>query len=195
MRQPLEDKQVCVARVSGNYCFPADFVLVAAMNPCNCGYYPDLAKCHCSRQSLLRYHSKLSQPLLDRIDLCVEAAGVGFHDLQKSDHSEESSAAIRQRVCRIHALQRERFAGTAIRFNSQIPAEKMEEYCALGTEEEAYMELVFEQLALTARTYHKLLRVARTIADMEGSEKITVSHLQEAVCYRGIQKNYWESGI
>ena len=195
LRQPLEDKQVCVARVSGNYCFPADFVLVAAMNPCNCGYYPDLAKCHCSRQSLLRYHSKLSQPLLDRIDLCVEAVGVGFHDLQKSDHSEESSAAIRQRVCRIHALQRERFAGTAIRFNSQIPAEKMEEYCALGTEEEAYMELVFEQLALTARTYHKLLRVARTIADMEGSEKITVSHLQEAVCYRGIQKNYWESGI
>ena len=195
LRQPLEDGQITVSRAAGSATYPSRFQLVAAMNPCNCGYYPDLAKCHCSRQSLLRYHSKLSQPLLDRIDLCVEAAGVGFHDLQKSDHSEESSAAIRQRVCRIHALQRERFAGTAIRFNSQIPAEKMEEYCALGTEEEAYMELVFEQLALTARTYHKLLRVARTIADMEGSEKITVSHLQEAVCYRGIQKNYWESGI
>ena len=195
LRQPLEDGQITVSRAAGSATYPSHFQLVAAMNPCNCGYYPDLAKCHCSRQSLLRYHSKLSQPLLDRIDLCVEAAGVGFHDLQKSDHSEESSAAIRQRVCRIHALQRERFAGTAIRFNSQIPAEKMEEYCALGTEEEAYMELVFEQLALTARTYHKLLRVARTIADMEGSEKITVSHLQEAVCYRGIQKNYWESGI
>ena len=192
LRQPLEDKQVCVSRVSGNYCFPADFVLVAAMNPCNCGYYPDLSRCNCTRQSLLRYHNKLSQPLLDRIDLCVEAAGVGFHDLTTKKGKNESSAVIRERVCRMHMLQRERFAGTGIRYNSQIPAEKMDVYCPLLEEEEAYMEAVFEQLALTARTYHKLLRVARTIADMDGSDYILCKHLQEAVCYRGMQKNYWE---
>lgn len=195
LRQPLEDKEVTVSRVSGSYCFPADFVLIAAMNPCNCGYYPNLKKCTCSPQSLQRYRNKLSQPLLDRIDLCVEASGISFADLKKQDKKNESSLEIRTRVAGIHKLQQERFRGKGIRYNSQMTGELLEKYCTLGKEEEIYMEQIFERWELTARTYHKLLRVARTIADMDQQERILCRHLQEAVCYRGIQRGYWESGV
>ena len=195
LRQPLEDKCVCLARVSGTYCFPADFVLVAAMNPCNCGYYPDLSRCHCTSQSLQRYHNKLSRPLLDRIDLCVEAAAVGYEELRKPDPANETSAQIRQRVVAMHALQKARFAGTGIRFNSRIPAVRLEQYCPLGSKEEHFMKNIYERMGLTARTYHKIIRVARTIADMDGSRGIECRHLQEAVCYRSIEQNDWENGL
>ena len=195
LRQPLEDKCVCLARVSGTYCFPADFVLVAAMNPCNCGYYPDLSRCHCTSQSLQRYHNKLSRPLLDRIDLCVEAAAVGYEELRKPDPANETSAQIRQRVVAMHALQKARFAGTGIRFNSRIPAVRLEQYCPLGSKEEHFMKNIYERMGLTARTYHKIIRVARTIADMDGSRDIECRHLQEAVCYRSIEQNDWENGL
>lgn len=193
LRQPLEDKEVTVARVGGTYCFPANFVLVAAMNPCNCGYYPDLSRCHCSTSTMQRHRNKLSQPLLDRMDLCVEAAAVGYNDLMKEKCENESSEQIRARVMAMHVLQKKRFAGTKIMFNSGIPASELDCYCALEIEEKRYMEKMYEKMNLTARTYHKLIRVARTIADMDGEERILRKHLQEAICYRGMDKSYWEN--
>ena len=194
LRQPLEDKQVNISRAAGSFTFPADFVLVAAMNPCSCGYYPDLNKCHCTRMSIQRYLSKISQPLLDRIDICVEAPTLNFAQISMRQ-SNESSADIRQRVIRCHQIQRKRYKNYDFKFNSQIPSGLMNKFCSLTDEEIEYMECMYEKYSLTARTYHKVLRVARTIADMAESEDILMEHLQEAMCYRGLDKRYWEEGI
>ncbi len=193
LRQPMEDKYVNIARVSGTCHFPANFVLVAAMNPCNCGYYPDLSRCRCTPAMISRHMSKLSQPLLDRIDLCVEVAEVSYKELTIANQSNESSEDIRRRVVKMHQIQAERFAGTKIGFNSQIPGPEIEKYCSLTSEDQEYMSKMYEKMDLTARTYHKLLRVARTIADMDGCEQIQRKHLQEAICYRGIDRRYWEN--
>ena len=190
LRQPLEDKKVCISRVSGNFTFPADFTLVASMNPCNCGYYPDLNRCHCSDRSLKNYRNKLSQPLLDRIDLCVQAETVGFTDLKNIGQS-ESSASIRRRVVEMHKLQNARYRLESFNFNSQIPVGMLEKYCSLEDQEEKFMEKMYDKMKLTARTYHRVLRVARTIADMDGSENIKIKHLQEALCYRAMDQNFW----
>lgn len=194
LRQPLEDKQVNISRAAGSFTFPADFVLVAAMNPCSCGYYPDLNKCHCTRMSIQRYLSKISQPLLDRIDICVEAPTLNFAQISMRQNN-ESSADIRQRVIRCHEIQRKRYKNYDFKFNSQIPSGLMNKFCSLTDEEIEYMECMYEKYSLTARTYHKVLRVARTIADMAESEDILMEHLQEAMCYRGLDKRYWEEGI
>ena len=191
LRQPLEDRKVQISRSSGTFTFPADFVLVAAMNPCDCGYYPDMERCRCTSAAIARYRSRLSQPMLDRLDLCVEAPAVSYRELTAGKES-EPSAEIRKRVMRVHQIQRERFQGTVIGFNSRIPAKEIGTYCPLGTKEKKYMEQIYDRLELTARSYHKLLRVARTLADMAGEERIGLLQLQEAVCYRGLDKKYWE---
>ena len=193
LRQPLEDKAVTIARVGGTYRFPADFVLVAAMNPCNCGYYPDMSRCHCTTTSIQRHMNKLSQPLLDRIDLCVEVTAVRYEELTEKGKKNESSEEIRKRVCRMHQLQEKRFQGLSFQFNSEIPSGLLEEFCHLEKEEAGYMKKMYEEMELTARTYHKILRVARTIADMDGETQIAKRHLREAICYRGIDKSYWEN--
>ena len=161
------------------------------MNPCRCGYFPDLSRCRCTREQISRYLGRISQPLLDRIDICVEAPQLRFSELAKAQKN-ESSKSIRERVMRAHKLQRKRFYGTPYRFNSQIPAKEMERFCPLGNEEMSFMERIYELYSLTARTYHKLLRVARTIADLDGKEKIELLHLKEAVCYRTVDKRYWD---
>ncbi|WP_028243886.1 YifB family Mg chelatase-like AAA ATPase [Pseudobutyrivibrio ruminis] len=194
LRQPLEDKQVNISRAAGSFTFPADFVLVAAMNPCSCGYYPDLNRCHCTRMSIQRYLSKISQPLLDRIDICVEAPTLNFAQISMKQNN-ESSFDIRERVIKCQQIQRNRFKDYDFKFNSQIPSGLMNKFCSLSDEEIEYMEQMYEKYSLTARTYHKVLRVARTIADMAGSEDILLEHLQEALCYRGLDKRYWEEGI
>ncbi len=193
LRQPLEEKKVTISRVSGTYTYPANFVLVGAMNPCNCGYYPDLTKCHCSAAMIQRHMNKLSQPLLDRMDLCVEVSAISYHELVDEEENGEDSATIRARVEHMHEIQRERFKGTGITFNSQIPVKALSEYCHLEEPEATYMEVMFEKMDLTARTYHKLLRVARTIADMDGVEDIRKHHLQEAIMFRGMDKVYREA--
>lgn len=193
LRQPMEDKEVTIARVNGTFCFPANFVLVTAMNPCNCGYYPDMSKCRCSQSSIQRHMDKLSQPLLDRIDLCVEVSAVGYDELIHKDAKNESSEEIRKRVIRMHEIQKERFENTSILFNSGIPAKELQRFCSLGEEEMNYMEEMYKKMDLTARSYHKIVRVARTIADMDGAKDISRKHLQEAICYRGIDKRYWEN--
>ena len=194
LRQPMEDKEVNIARTTGSFTYPADFMLVAAMNPCSCGYYPDLNKCHCSRASIQRYMSKISQPLLDRIDICAEAPTLNFAQITGRGNN-ESSEEIRKRVIKCQNLQEERYKEYGFKFNSQIPNSMINKFCSLGAEESEFMEEMYEKYNLTARTYHKVLRVARTIADMDGKQDILICHLQEALLYRGLDKKFWEVTI
>lgn len=192
LRQPMEEGKIHLVRASMRVTYPADFLLLAAMNPCNCGYYPDRTRCRCTPAGIRRYLGRISQPLLDRIDLCVEVPPLQFQDLNpKQREKGESSKEIQARVLVCHQIQCKRYEGESFSHNSQIPTARLEEFCSLGKEEEAYMEKQYEKLGLTARTYHKILRVARTIADMEEKPNIEISHLKEAVCYRSIQSKFW----
>ena len=191
LRQPMEDKKITISRVNGSFTYPADFLLVCAMNPCKCGYYPDRTRCRCANTSIRRYLERISQPLLDRIDLCAEAEPVTYRDLTGQEKG-ETSAQIRTRVLAAQEMQRTRYQKESWYFNSQIPVSKLSAYCVLGKKETAYMERMYEKLHLSARAYHKLIKLSRTIADLEQSEQITIRHLMEAVCYRSIDKKYWE---
>lgn len=191
LRQPMEEKCVRLVRLNGSYEYPAEFMLVAAMNPCKCGYYPNMQKCRCSQPSIERYINRVSRPLLDRIDICVETPQIAFDELNGHEN-EETSAQIRARVIAAQEIQQTRYRNERFRYNSQIPAERIREYCALGKREEHYMETVYQKQELTARSYHKILKVARTLADMEESPQIEMKHLNEAVCYRSLDKKFWE---
>ncbi len=190
LREPLEDHLIQLARSQGHYTFPADFMLVAAMNPCPCGNYPDLEKCTCTQGQILQYLSKISQPFLDRMDICTEAPRIAYEALS-APKPQETSEQIKERVCRVRELQKERYRGTQIINNGRLGIKEMEAYCVLGREEEQLMRRAFSSLGLTARTYHKILRVARTIADMEGEERIRPPHIKEAIGYRSFDKKYW----
>lgn len=192
LRQPLEEKVARLVRVNGTFEYPADFMLVAAMNPCRCGYYPDMQRCRCTTTSIERYINRISQPLLDRIDICVEAESLRFEDLTGKGE-EESSAQIRERVLWVHKIEQKRYQKEDFSYNSQIPAAKISEYCRLTDKQEKHMKQIYKQLNLTARSYHKILKTARTLADMDGAEQIENRHLNEAVCYRNIDKKFWES--
>lgn len=190
LRQPLEDKKVQIARSGGTYTYPADFMLVGAMNPCPCGFYPDRGRCRCTPYEVRRYLGRISGPILDRMDICVEAAPMAFQDI--AGHAAgESSGDIRKRVMRARERQKERFAGTGIQFNADMGAGEVERYCSLRAGEARYMEKMFAAMQLSARAYHRILKVARTIADLEGSREIEEIHLSEAVCYRRMDLKYW----
>ena len=192
LRQPLEEHQIHLVRAMNSITYPANFLLLAAMNPCNCGYYPDMQKCRCSEGSLRRYFDKVSQPLLDRIDLCVEAPTLSFQELTKKKQEKgESSQEIQKRVRACHEIQCERFKDENFSHNSHIPAALLDEYCYLGKKESDYMEQMYEKMELTARVYHKILRVARTLADLEQEKQIKTKHLTEAICYRNVDKKFW----
>jgi magnesium chelatase family protein len=190
LRQPMEEHEIHLVRQKGSVSYPANFLLLAAMNPCNCGYYPDMQKCRCTQQSLRRYFDKVSQPLLDRIDICVEAPTVSYRELTEKGKG-ESSKEIQKRVLACHQIQCERFQGEHFYHNSQIPAARLDEFCFLEAPEQQYMERIYHRMSLTARTYHKVLRVARTIADLEEANKISVHHLNEAICYRNVDEKFW----
>ncbi|MBR3811486.1 MAG: YifB family Mg chelatase-like AAA ATPase [Agathobacter sp.] len=191
LRQPMEEHQIHLFRNKGATTYPANFLLLAAMNPCNCGYYPDQNRCRCSDGNLRRYFDKISQPLLDRIDICVEAPALSYEELIKKGVAEESSMEIQKRVLSCHEIQCERFKGESFSHNSAIPSSRIEEFCFLDKKEEKYMESIYKKMHLTARTYHKILRVARTIADLEQKKQISLSHLNEAICYRNIDEKFW----
>lgn len=191
LRQPMEDKKIQIVRLLGSCSYPADFMLVAATNPCPCGAYPDMNRCRCTQTAIDRYLGRISQPLLDRIDICVETSPLTFTELT-CETPNESSAQIRERVCRAWQIQKERYAGSDIYFNSQIPADRLGQICLLTQKEESYLRNMYQQSGLTARAYHKILRVARTIADLSDSMSVTVSHLAEAFCYRSLDRKYWE---
>ena len=190
LRQPMEEHKVQIARAAGMVTYPADFILVAAMNPCPCGYYPDRNKCRCTQPQIEKYLGKISGPILDRIDLCVELQPVDILHLQKAAEP-LSSVAMRGKIQTAREMQEERFRGTDCRFNGNIRTMDMEKYCELGSEETKVMEQMYKSLQLSARTYHRILKTARTIADLEESEKICKEHLLEAACYRPSDK-YWK---
>lgn len=193
LRQPMEDHQIKILRERGEYLFPAEFLLVAAMNPCPCGNYPDLNKCMCSAPQIRNYLGRISQPLLDRIDICVEVEKVQYQDLQ-SMRKEETSEQIRKRVCAAREIQKERYQGTEILTNAQLRGKDMGNFCPLGEKERQMMKQAFESMNLTARMYYKVLAVARTIADLEGKENIELAHLGEALSFRSMDKKYWGRG-
>lgn len=184
LRQPLEDAVVQITRLEGNIVYPADVMFVAAMNPCPCGFYPDRNRCKCTQPQILRYRGKISGPILDRMDVCVELKTVEIRNLQGKGREEESSAKIRTRVENARMRQRDRYEGTGYRFNADIGAADMERYCALGAKEKKLMEKLYANMRLGARGYHRILKVARTIADLAGEETIREEHLLEAAGYR-----------
>ncbi len=191
LRQPLEDRQVQISRSSGSHVYPADFMLVGAMNPCPCGFYPDRERCRCTPYEVKRYLSRVSGPILDRMDICVEALPMSFSDLTAKG-GEESSAVIRERVMAARERQEHRFAGTGLHFNADMNAGDVERYCQIGEKELRYMERMFSCMQLTARSYHRILKVARTVADLAGSGRIEEIHLAEAICYRQSDRKYWQ---
>lgn len=186
LRQPLEEKKICVDRVNANAVYPANFMLVAAMNPCKCGYYPDRRKCTCSESQVKQYRAKLSQPLLDRIDICIELTAVPCTEWF-SEKVYENSETIRKRVCKARNIQAERYVKECFKTNALIPSSKMECYCPLGSYEKDLMINAFQGMELSGRAYHRILKVARTIADMDEADSICDTHLCEALSYRNIE--------
>lgn len=190
LRQPLEDKRIHIARTYGSFVYPADFMLVAAMNPCPCGYFPDRDKCTCSEVEVKKYLSRISGPILDRIDVMTEAPRVDIRQLS-ADMRNESSAKIKARVMEARERQKSRYKGTRYRFNAELGAGDIKEYCRLGDREQEMMEEVFTRMNLSARAYHKIIKVARTIADLDQKQNISTEHLGEAVCYRMNDSRYY----
>ncbi|MBX4186754.1 MAG: YifB family Mg chelatase-like AAA ATPase [Candidatus Doudnabacteria bacterium] len=185
LRQPLEDGMVTVARAAATVCFPAQFTLVAAQNPCPCGYLSDPTKtCICSASQIAKYHKKISGPMLDRIDLHVEVGRIEYDKLS-SDNSGESSDDVQRRVQKARDIQTERFAKIPnVNTNSEMSIREIKEFCKLGDAEQAFMKTAVVKMFLSARSYHRILKLGKTISDLEGSENITVNHLAEALQYR-----------
>lgn len=184
LRQPLEDKTVSIARASGSLTFPANFMLVAAMNPCPCGNFGDPVKeCTCSLSTVLRYQKRISGPLLDRIDIHIEVPRVDYEKLS-GDRVGEKSETIRARVEKARARQRQRFAGTNLQCNGDMGPAEVREYCVVDEAGKHLLRAAMQQMQMSARAYHRILKLARTIADLAGSDKIETPHLAEAIQYR-----------
>ena len=184
LRQPLEDGEVAVSRVAGTVTYPSRFMLVCAMNPCKCGWYGHPSgRCRCTERDVRRYHSKISGPLLDRIDLIVEVPALDYEELSRRS-SAERSADIKKRVNAAREIQRRRFGGDGTMCNAHIGSREMSEICALDAEGEALMHAAFDSMRLSARSYDRILRVARTIADLDGQKNISAEHIAEAIQYR-----------
>ena len=185
LRQPLEDKEIHISRVSGNYVFPAEIMVVAAMNPCKCGYYPDRNRCRCTQTEIDRYQGKISKPLLDRIDLYVEVEEISYDAIsQEQTWVMSESEEMRKRVEMAGEIQKQRYKQWKFSFNSELDEPGVYEFCALGKREKELMEKIFHKMKLSARGYHRMLKVARTIADLEGEKEIKETHLKEAISYR-----------
>jgi magnesium chelatase family protein len=188
LRQPLEEGRVTIARASASLTYPAQFMLVAAMNPCPCGFLTDPTReCHCTPVAIRRYRSKISGPLLDRIDLHVDVPAIPYRDLS-SERSPEDSASIRARVSKARSIQLLRFEKEGIRCNAQLRPRQIRKFCELDVEGKRLLELAMGRLGLSARAYYRILKVARTIADLEGAERIRPHHVSEAIQYRTLDR-------
>ncbi len=191
LRQPLEDGIVTVSRVQAQITFPCRFLLAASMNPCPCGYFNDpVRQCTCSDAQLQRYRNKISGPLLDRFDIQLEVVPVSFQDLHQTQE-EESSAVIRERVIAARQIQQERFKGSSTIHNGAMTSAQIQTYCQLDEQSKTFLEQAFNRLGLSARAHSRILKVARTIADLVGSENIQLPHLAEAIQYRTLDKKLW----
>jgi magnesium chelatase family protein len=184
LRQPMEDHQVVISRATGTLTFPANFTLVASMNPCPCGYYGDpVRECTCSPATVTRYQKRISGPLMDRIDIHVEVPRVDYDKLT-NDRLGEPSAAIRKRVERARGVQRQRFEGTPLVSNTDMGPGEVRRICQLNDAGRSLVRAAMQQLQMSARAFHRILKLARTIADLSGSENIETAHLAEAIQYR-----------
>lgn len=193
LRNPLEDKTVIINRVNASFCYPCNFMLVASMNPCVCGYYgTEGKKCRCSEQAIAKYVGKISGPIIDRIDIQIEVTPVKYQNLNSNFRSEKSST-IKERVNKARRLQIERYKSYHIFSNSQLSSQLIEKYCKLNKQSKNMLENAFNKLGLSARAYSKIIKVARTIADLEQKEQIETKHIAEAIQYRSLDKKYWKN--
>ena len=191
LRQPLEDGKIMVSRARNTYTYPAKFMLVGAMNPCPCGYFPDRNRCTCTQAQISKYLSKISGPVADRIDICVEVLRMDLKDMVRApigtgdDNIRHKSAnELKERIADAIERQKIRYKDENFKFNSHIPSSKTDKYVGLGESEREYAFSLYEKLKLSTRSFYKILRVARTIADFEGEENVLAQHLMEASCYR-----------
>ena len=191
LRGPLEDKTVTISRLNMSVTYPCNFMFIASMNPCPCGYYGSNEKeCNCKQEQIKKYINKISGPLLDRIDLHIEVQSVAYNKLD-SENKEETSKDIRNRVNLARKIQLERYKEFNIFSNSELTPNLIRKYCNLNKECKLILENAFEKLGLSARAYNRILKVARTIADLEGESEIKINHLAEAIQYRNLDRKYW----
>ena len=191
LRQPLEDGKITIARTSATVSYPSNLMVVAAMNPCPCGYFGHPTReCTCTQAARKKYKDRISGPIIDRIDLHIEVEPVDYEKLS-SKGREETSAEIRKRVNKAREIQRERFKGTSVSCNAKMSPKMTKEYCLLSEEASGLLKMSFDKLGLSARAYDKILRIARTIADLEESENIEFAHVAEAIQYRSLDRKYW----
>ncbi len=191
LRQPLEDGKITISRVNGICTYPCDFILIGAMNPCPCGYYGHPKKpCTCTRKKVIDYKNRISGPVAERFDLQVDVAPLDFGELTSEDSHEETSAEIRKRVISAREIQKERFRNTGIKCNALITTDKMDRFCHLDEESNRFIQMIFDRMRFSARIYDKLRLVARTVADLEGSENITIKHISTAFQYRSLDRNF-----
>ena len=192
LRGPLEDGEVTISRVNSTLTYPSNFVLIASMNPCPCGYYgTDDNKCNCSEQAIAKYMGQISGPLLDRIDLHIEVKPVEYRKIS-SDEKTETSEEIKQRVNNARNIQLERYKGLNIYSNSELTPALTNKFCKLDSNSKELLKKAFERLGLSGRAYGRILKVARTIADLDNSENIQQVHIAEAIQYRSLDRKYWK---
>ncbi|MBQ9482881.1 MAG: YifB family Mg chelatase-like AAA ATPase [Ruminiclostridium sp.] len=195
LRQPLENGEITISRAAGAVTYPCNIMLVAAMNPCPCGNYGSpLKKCTCTQQQVARYLGKISQPILDRIDIQTEVSSVRYEDLAGNVRS-ECSAAMAERIAKAREIQTKRFRGTAIKSNSGITPDLLHQICVLDEKAGDYLKLAFEKTGLSARAYDRVLKVARTCADLDGADVIGKPHIARAISYRSLDRKYWGGGM
>lgn len=191
MRAPLEDGTITISRLSNTFTFPCDFMLIASMNPCPCGYYGSKEKeCTCSVEQITRYRNRFSGPLLDRIDIQVETSCVAYQELSVQ-RPIESSKEIKLRVNRARKIQLDRYQGEGIYANSQLTPQLIQKYCFLDDACQKLFQDAFHTLHLSARAHDRILKLARTIADLDESKNIKIKHLAEAIQYRSLDRKYW----
>lgn len=191
LRQPLEDGVVSITRANSSCTYPSNILLAASMNPCKCGYYGDPKhECTCTPPQIQKYMSKISGPMLDRIDIHVEVPSVSYSDLS-ADTVEESSAEIKKRVEKARKIQHDRYKDEGIYTNSQLSSSMIRKYCRISPELKEVLRSAFDNLGLSARAHDRILKVARTIADLDGQEEITVNHIAEAIQYRSLDRKFW----
>ncbi|NCB93654.1 MAG: ATP-binding protein [Clostridia bacterium] len=192
LRQPLEDGKIWISRINGKCCFPTEILLVGAMNPCPCGYYPDRNRCSCSVTQVNRYLNKISQPLLDRLDICAQTSISTYGEFRTDvSETEWTTEKMRQKAQMAHQIQQERYKEETFRFNGEMSPEKISKYCTTRPDAEKLLKDAFIRLGLSGRGCNRILRVARTVADLEGSAEIKEEHMAEAIGYRSMDKQYW----
>ena len=193
LRNPLEDRKITINRLNTMVTYPCSFMFVVSMNPCPCGFYGSKEKeCTCSSQAITKYMGKISGPLLDRIDIQIEVSPVKYQKLSDDDEV-ETSKEIKERVNQARRIQLNRYKNENIYSNSELSPKLMEKYCNLNENSKKILKIAFEKLGLSARAYGRILKVARTIADLDGKEDILEEHITEAIQYRSLDKKYWKN--